>query len=130
MQKKRVYICFDYDNDKDIKGSLVAQSKLKDSPFEIVDMSIKEAIDEKWKATARARIKSCDLVIVLCGRHTSSAVGVSAELTITQEELVQYFLLCGKKDGKVEKPLNAKKTDVIYPWSWTKLKLLINKARN
>jgi hypothetical protein len=127
MQKKRVYICFDYDNDKDIKGSLVAQSKLKDSPFEIVDMSIKEAIDEKWKVAARERIKKCDSVIVLCGRHTSKAIGVSAELTITQEEKMPYFLLCGKRDGKVEKPLNAKKSDVINTWSWSSLKKLITK---
>jgi hypothetical protein len=128
MQKLKVYICFDYDNDRDIKGSLVAQSKLIDSPFEIVDMSIKEAIDEKWKVAARTKIKACDLVVVLCGRHTSSAVGVSAELSITQEEQIPYFLLCGKKDGKVEKPLNAKKSDVINRWSWNNLKSLINKT--
>ena len=34
--KKRVFISFDYDHDSDIKGSLVGQAKLPDSPFEIV----------------------------------------------------------------------------------------------
>ena len=48
--KKRVFISFDYDHDSDIKGSLVGQAKLPDSPFEIVDMSIKEAIASNWKA--------------------------------------------------------------------------------
>ena len=97
MIKKRVFISFDYDNDSDIKGSLVGQARLDESPFEIVDMSIKEVIDVKWKDNARRRIKSCDCVIVLCGEHTDTAKGVTAELTITQEEKVPYFLLCGRK---------------------------------
>ncbi|MCH4236276.1 MAG: TIR domain-containing protein, partial [Bacilli bacterium] len=68
--KKRVFISFDYDHDSDIKGSLVGQAKLDDSPFDIVDLSIKEAIDARWKENARRRIKSCDCVIVLCGKYT------------------------------------------------------------
>ena len=51
--KKKAFISFDYDNDSDIKGSLVGQSELEDSPFEITDMSIKEAVSENWKQYAR-----------------------------------------------------------------------------
>ena len=57
MTKKKVFISFDYDNDSDIKGSLVAQAKNDDSPFEISDMSIKEANDSNWKYFARQRIR-------------------------------------------------------------------------
>lgn len=127
--KKRVFISFDYDNDKDIKGSLVGQAHLEDSPFEIVDMSIKEAIDERWKDKARSRIKGCDCVIVLCGYHTASATGVAAELSITQEERIPYFLLCGRDSGNVQKPKNAKTTDLIYNWTWKNLKLLLEGYR-
>lgn len=84
--KKRVFISFDYDHDSDIKGSLVAQARNDDSPFEIVDMSIKEAIDQNWKSYARKRIKGCDCVIVLCGFNTDTAKGVTAELSIAQEK--------------------------------------------
>ena len=59
MNKKKVYICFDYDHDKDIKGSLVAQARLDDSPFDIVDLSIQAPVDENWKRNARERIKKC-----------------------------------------------------------------------
>ena len=31
--KKRVFISFDYDHDSDIKGSLVAQSRLADAVY-------------------------------------------------------------------------------------------------
>ena len=129
MQKKRVFISFDYDNDSDIKGSLVGQAKLPDSPFEIVDMSIKEAIDSNWKEYARKRIRSCDCVIVLCGYHTANARGVAAELTITQEERIPYFLLRGRNSGYVQKPTSAKSSDKIYPWSWDNLISLLNGER-
>jgi len=129
MTKKRVYICFDYDHDSDIKGSLVGQARLEDSPFDIIDMSIKEPIDVRWKDNARRRIKSCDVIIVLCGHNTDAAVGVSAELTITQEENIPYFLLCGRSDGNVQKPKNARSSDKIYNWTWQNLKVLINGGR-
>ncbi len=118
MNKRKVYICFDYDHDKDIKESLVAQAKLNDLPFEIIDMSIQAPIDENWKKEARLRIKKCEHVIVLCGKSTSSALGVAAELTIVQEEKIPYFLLKGRKGPGVEKPKNAKTTDEIHSWKW------------
>ena len=129
MKKKRVFISFDYDNDSDIKGSLVGQAKNPDSPFEIVDMSIKEAISSNWKDNARRRIKECDCVIVLCGKHTASAKGVSAELTITQEEKIPYFLLWGRPNDAVQKPTTAKREDKVYKWTWDNLKSLLNGAR-
>lgn len=127
--KKRVFISFDYDHDEEIKESLVAQSKLDDSPFDIIDMSIKEAIDENWRYYARKRIRNCDCLIVLCGRYTNYAKGVSAELTIAQEEGIPYFLLCGRSDGNVVKPLGARYNDKIYNWTWRNLNLLLEGYR-
>ena len=129
MSKKRVFISFDYDHDSDIKGSLVAQAKNDDSPFEIVDMSIREAIDSNWKYYARKRIKSCDCVIVLCGHYTSTAKGVTAELTIAQEEGVEYFSINGRNSGNVQKPLGAKASDKVYAWTWKNLDLLLKGYR-
>lgn len=123
--KKRIFISFDYDHDNDIKGSLISQAKTQELPFEIIDMSIKEEITSKWKENARNRIKKCDCVIVLCGEYTSSAKGVTAELTITQEENIPYFLLCGRQSKNVEKPKSSKKEDKLYKWSWKNIKKLI-----
>lgn len=129
MAKKRTFISFDYDNDSDLKMLLVGQSKNPDSPFEIIDMSIKETIAKEWKENARRRIKGCDVVIVICGQTTNKASGVSAELKIAQEEGIPYFLLHGRKDKNCLKPIAAKSTDKIYDWTWSNLKILINGGR-
>ena len=128
-KKKRAFISFDYDHDLDLKNLLVGQSKNEDSPFNIADFSIKEAISKDWKDKARTKIKGVDVVIVLCGEHTDTATGVSAELKIAQEEDVNYFLLWGYSGKICKKPKAAKSTDKIYKWTWDILKKLIHDER-
>lgn len=124
MAKTRLFISFDYDHDLDLKTLLVGQAKNPDSPFEIIDWSIKEASAD-WKAKARQRIRASDVVAVICGEHTDTAVGVGTELSIAQEEGIAYFLLWGRADRTCRKPTSAKSTDTIYKWTWENLKLLI-----
>ncbi len=38
--KKRVFVSFDFDNDKKLKDFIIGQSKLSDSPFEVTDHSL------------------------------------------------------------------------------------------
>lgn len=127
--KKRVFISFDYDNDLNLKNLLVGQAKNDDSPFEIADFSIKETISEEWKKKARTRIKGCDIVAAICGEHTDTASGVSAEVKMAQEEDVDYFLLKGRSDKTCKKPKSAKDSDKIYNWTWDNLKALIGGSR-
>ena len=129
MAKKKVFISFDYDNDAILKTFLVGQAKNPDSPFELADWSIKEAISEDWKKKARIRIRSLDIVVVLCGQKTNTAAGVSAEVTIAQEEGIPYFLLKGYSDKTCVKPNAAKSGDKIYDWTWPNLKALIGGGR-
>ncbi len=129
MVKKRTFISFDYDHDVSLKTLLVGQAKNDESPFEIKDMSIKEAISTDWKKNARTRIKGCDVVIVICGEHTNVATGVSAELKIAQEEKIPYFLLKGYPNKNCVKPTAAKTGDKVYTWNWENLKILINGGR-
>lgn len=129
MAKKRVFISFDYDHDVILKEFLVGQAKLPDSPFELADWSIKEHIDENWRGKARLRICAVDVVAVICGEHTNTATGVSAEVTIAQEEFKPYFLLAGYKDKNNVKPKSAKSTDQLYKWTWENLKNLIEGRR-
>ena len=124
----RVYISFDYDYDATLKEFLVGQSKLADSPFEISDTSITVATPN-WKQVARNRIKSSDTVAVICGEHTHTATGVTAEVEIAQDESVSYFLLKGYKDKTCYKPTSAYASDELYKWTWDNLKLLVGGAR-
>lgn len=129
MAKKRVLISFDYDHDLFLKEALVGQSKLDDSPFEIIDFSVKEHLTGDWKEKVRRRIRSVDLVIVICGKHTNTASGVSAEIQIAREEGVPYFLLAGYSSGGNVWPTSATSTNKMYDWTWDNLKKLINGAR-
>ncbi|XBB68209.1 TIR domain-containing protein [Nocardioides sp. WV_118_6] len=124
---QRTFISFDYDNDARLKDLLVGQAKHPDSPFQIADWSIKEASSD-WKDRARRRIKAAGLVVVLCGKNTSTATGVSVELEIAKEEGVPYFLLAGYQEG-VTTPTSASSGDKLYEWTWDNLKLLVGGAR-
>jgi antiphage defense system Thoeris ThsB-like protein len=129
MAETRVYISFDFDHDDDLKTLLIGQSKNEDSPFEIADWSIKEAVTGDWKAKARERIRAVDVVAVICGRYTDTATGVTAEVTVAQEEKIPYFLLAGRADGGNKKPTSAKSSDKLYKWAWDNLKTLIRGGR-
>ena len=93
MSKVRVFISFDFDHDEDSLNLLVEQSSNPDSPFEIADRSVRESMTGDWKVKVRERIKKTDQMIVICGKHTNAATGVSAELRIAQE--VGYFFFLG-----------------------------------
>ena len=122
---KSVFISFDYDNDRDLPGNLVAQAARTDSPFSITDRSVRAQIDERWRREVRDRIRRVDLVIVICGEHTHDADGVAGEVTITQEERKPYFLLKGRRKRTCTKPRNARSSDEIQDWTWDNLRRLI-----
>ena len=128
MATTRVFISFDYDHDLSQKNLLVGQAKNDDSPFAIADWSVKEHIDEDWKAKVRTRMRSVDVVCILCGTHMSTATGVNAELKIAQEIGKTYFLLAAYTEN-CSKPSAAKSTDKLYKWTWPNLKELIGGAR-
>ena len=49
-QLKKVFVSFDFDNDKALKEFIIGQSKLPDSPFEVADWSMKEAAPQRsWE---------------------------------------------------------------------------------
>lgn len=129
MATKRVFTSFDYDHDDDLRILLVGQSKNPDSPFTMADWSLKEPLTGDWKEKVRKRIRSVDIVCVMCGEHTDSAAGVSVELAIAQEECVPYFLLWGRSGKTCVKPKSAGHNDKIYNWTWDNLKLLIGGRR-
>jgi hypothetical protein len=124
----KVFISFDYDNDKTLKEFLVGQSNNDDSPFEISDSSISAASTD-WRSIAERRIKACDVVAVICGKNTNTASGVSEEIELARGIGRDYFLLAGYSDGENVKPLAATSTDKVYKWTWDNLKELIGGAR-
>ncbi len=122
--KTPVFISFDYDHDAALKEFLVGQAKHDNSPFFIQDWSLQKET-KRWKADAKKRIQRSKVVIVICGRHTSKAAGVVVEIQIAREVGVQYVLLRGYKDGKVERPAGTSWFfDEMYDWTWDNLRKL------
>ena len=108
---------------------LVGQAKNPGSPFSIQDWSLKESLSGDSKAKVCERIRRTDVTIVICGEHTNSATGVSAELDITRDEGNGYFLLWGRSGKTYSKPSSARSADKVYTWTWENLEKLIAGAR-
>lgn len=129
MSTKRVFISFDFDHDEDLRNLLVGQAKNPDSPFSIADWSVREPFTGNWKEKVRQRIRKVDLTIVICGEWTHTANGVAAELKISRDEGIPYFLLWGRSNKNCTKPTSALESDKIYKWTWDNLKALVGGAR-
>ena len=62
--KKTIFVAFAIEDERQ-RDFLKGQSLNTNSPFEYVDMSVKEAYDTDWKNKVRTRIKRSDGVIAL-----------------------------------------------------------------
>lgn len=122
--KKRVFVSFDYDNDKILKEFIVGQSRLPDSPFEVIDWSLKEAAPQKdWEDKARARIARVDVVIVMVGPKTYRAPGVLKEVAMAGELKKRIVQVIGYKEGDYTRVPGA---GVLYRWNWENLKKILS----
>ena len=124
---KKIFISFDYDNDKDIKGCLSYQLLNLSKKISVDDASLLYPFEERWKKNIRSIIGDCDLVIFLCGKNTKKAKGVTAEMTITQELNKKYILLRGRKSISVTKPKHSCADDEIIDWTRENLLKIITK---
>lgn len=125
----RLFISFDFDHDQDLRNLLVGQARNEDSPFEVADWSVNEAFEGDWQAKVRKRIRQVSQVAVVCGHHTSTATGVSAEVMIARDEDKPYFLLAGRSSGTNQRPSSALAADKVYEWTWENVKTLVAGGR-
>jgi hypothetical protein len=125
--RKKVYICFDFDQDRALKDLLIAQSTNKRSPFEIVDGSLHEAAPEKeWARKARKRIDKAEIVIVVLGHLTHKAPGVLKEIIIARELGKKVVQIVGYKDHRYTR---VPQGGVVYSWTWDNLKKILTRDR-
>jgi hypothetical protein len=121
---KKVFVSFDFDNDKTLRDFLIGQAKNADSPFEVSDYSLKEEAPEAdWLKRARTAIARSDVLIITLGSKTRVASGVKKEVAIAKEIEKTRFQIIGYKDGSSDWAV----TDGgrTYAWSWDNLKKLL-----
>jgi len=125
MAKKKVFISFDYDNDKTLKDFIIGQAKNSDSPFEVSDHSLKEAKPEKdWLEHAKRAIGRSDVFIIMLGPKTKNASGVLKELNAAIEKNKPKFQIIGYRDGTSDWAVPS--GGRTYSWNWGNLKKLLS----
>lgn len=83
--KKTIFVAFAIEDERQ-RDFLKGQSLNTNSPFEYIDMSVKEAYDTDWKNKVRTRIKRSDGVIALISNNSLTSSGQKWEIACAKEE--------------------------------------------
>ena len=83
--KKIVFIAFAIEGER-MRDFLKGQSLNTNTPFEFVDMSVKEPYSTEWKDKVRTRIKRSNGIIALVSKNTLKSSGEQWEIQCAREE--------------------------------------------
>jgi len=100
-QNKIVFIAFAIE-DVRIRDMIKGQSLHTDSPFEYVDMSVKEAYEEEWKKKVRTRILRSDGVLVIVSKDSLNSSGQKWEIQCAKEEKKKVRGIWAYKDDRTD----------------------------
>ena len=114
--KNRIFISFAIE-DSWARDFLVGHARNEDSPFEFVDMSVKEPWDKDWKVRCRTKIKGCDGVIAMLSKKTMRAEGALWEMKCANEEGIPMIGVHIDSDDKGPIPASLIGKKVIE-WTW------------
>ena len=118
--KKVVFIAFAIEDVKQ-RDLLKGQSLNTKSPFEYIDMSVKEPYDKDWKDRVRTRIKRSDGVIALVSKNSLKSSGQKWEIQCAKEEGKKVRGIWAYSDDRTD--LEGVYTRV---WTWDNIKDFID----
>jgi hypothetical protein len=118
--KKVIFIAFAIEDVKQ-RDLLKGQSLNTKSPFEYIDMSVKEPYDKDWKDRVRTRIKRSDGVIALVSKNSLKSSGQKWEIQCAKEEGVKLRGIWAYTDDRTD--LEGLNTRV---WTWDNIKDFID----
>jgi hypothetical protein len=113
--KKIVFVAFAIEDEKQ-RDLLKGQSLNTKSPFEYIDMSVKEAYDSDWKTKVRTRIKRSDGVIALVSKNSLTSSGQKWEIECAKEEGKKIRGIWAYTDDRTD--LEGVNTKV---WTWNNI---------
>ena len=111
-EKKVIFVAFAIE-DVRIRDMIKGQSLHTNSPFEYVDMSVKEAYEEEWKKKVRTRILRSDGVLVIVSKNSINSSGQKWEIQCAKEEKKKIRGIWAYKDDRTD--LAGVNTMV---WTW------------
>lgn len=115
MATKTVFIAFAKE-DESTRNLFTGQRVHPDTPFEFIDMSVKEPYSSQWKERVRTRVRRSDGVIALISSSTPGATGELWEISCAVEEdkpLVGIWI----EDGYRTKPAEMGSAP-CKTWTW------------
>lgn len=118
--KKVVFVAFPIEDERQ-RDFLKGQSLNTNSPFEYVDMSVKEAYSSEWKERVRTRIRRSDGVIALVSKNSLTSSGQKWEIVCAREEKKRILGIWAYKDDRTN--LEGVRTVV---WTWDTIKVFID----
>lgn len=110
--KKTIFVAFAIE-DESIRNMIKGQSLNTDSPFEYIDMSVKEAYDDEWKKKVRTRILRSDGVLVIVSKNSLSSSGQKWEIQCAKEEKKKVRGIWAYKDDRT----NIEGVNTMV-WTW------------
>lgn len=118
--KKTIFVAFAIEDQKQ-RDLLKGQSLNTNSPFEYVDMGVKEPYKTEWKERVRTRIRRSDGVIALISEKSKTSTGQEWEIQCAKEEKKPLLGLWIYKDDRTK--LEGVNTKV---WTWDNIKNFID----
>lgn len=120
MRNKTVFVAFAIEDERQ-RDLLKGQSLNVQSPFEYIDMSVKQAYLTEWKDKVRTRIRRSDGVIALVSKNSLSSSGQKWEIQCAHEEGVPVLgVWCYSNDRT---NLQGVRT---VPWTWSRIEDFID----
>lgn len=110
--KKVVFVAFPIEDERQ-RDFLKGQSLHTNSPFEYIDMSVKEAYVTDWKERVRTRIRRSDGVIVLVSKNSPTSTGQKWEIECAREEGKKILAIWAYKDDRT----NLSTVNTVV-WTW------------
>ena len=110
--KKVVFVAFPIEDERQ-RDFLKGQSLHTNSPFEYIDMSVKEAYTTDWKERVCTRIRRSDGVIILVSKNSPTSTGQKWEIECAREEGKKILAIWAYKDDRTN--LSTVHTVV---WTW------------
>ena len=120
---KRIFVSFAIE-DEYARDFLRGQARNASSPFEFIDMLVKQPWDSAWKELCRTRIRGCDGVVALLSKNSLTAAGERWEIRCAIEEGIPLIGIYVQKED-TSSPLEMDGHRKIY-WSWDGIAAFIN----
>lgn len=119
-EKKVLFVAFAIEDERQ-RDFLKGQSLNTKSPFEYIDMSVKEPYDSRWKERVRTRIRRSDGVIALVSKNSLTSTGQRWEISCAKEENKKVLGIWAYRDDRTDLP--GVRTVV---WSWKTIEKFID----